>query len=140
MVKFAGQEIRHADELSRLVEIGAQPGGSGGAAHGSRRPVKLKLELDGSPMRIGITWRVDEAEPGTVLLTYVLPDSPAAKAGLAVGDRIYRVGGRNFADEKEFAERIRGQKSGPIEFTVERDGRIRRATIRFAAEELKRAA
>jgi len=54
-------------------------------------------------MRIGIAWRVDDAEPGILLLSYVLPDSPAAKAGLAIGDRIYRVAGRNFADEEATA-------------------------------------
>jgi hypothetical protein len=140
VVKFAGQEIRHADDLSQWVQIARNPVEVELWRTGSNALLKLKLELEGNPMRVGITWRVDEAEPGTVLLTYVLPDSPAAKAGLAIGDRIYRIGGRNFADEKEFAERLHGQKSGPIELSVERDGRIRRATIRFAAEELKHAA
>ena len=137
VVKFAGREIRHADELSQLLQIAHNPAEAEVWREGSNAPLTLKLELDGNPMRIGITWRVDEAEPGTVLLTYVMPDSPAAKAGLAAGDRIYRIGGRNFADEKEFAERVRGQKSGPIELSVERDGRIRHAVIRFAAEELR---
>jgi hypothetical protein len=140
VVKFAGREIRHADELSQLLQIAHNPAEAEVWREGSKAPLTLKLELDGNPMRIGITWRVDEAEPGTVLLTYVMPDSPAAKAGLAAGDRIYRIGGRNFADEKEFTQRVRGQKSGPIELSVERDGRIRHAVIRFAAEELRRAA
>jgi hypothetical protein len=140
VMQFAGRDIRNAEQLVRQIETAQNPVEAQVRRAGSSAPLKLKLELDGSPMRIGITWRVDEAEPGTVLLTYVLPDSPAAKAGLAAGDRIYRIGGRNFADEKEFAERVRSQKSGPIEFSVERDGRIRRATIRFMVEELKRAA
>lgn len=30
------------------------------------------------PLRVGISWRVDEAEPGTVVISHVVADSPAA--------------------------------------------------------------
>jgi hypothetical protein len=140
VVHFGGQAIRNRADLARLVETSQNPVEVQVRRGGVRDLVQAKLELDGNPMRIGITWCVDDAEPGTVLLSYVLPESPAAKAGLVVGDRIYQVAGRNFPDEQQFAERIRHHNSGPIEFSVERDGRIRRVTVRFAAEELKRAA
>jgi C-terminal processing protease CtpA/Prc len=140
VVRFAGQAIASAEQLSQRLQSTPNPIEVQVWRASAKEPRKLTLELDGNPMRIGIAWRVDDAEPGILLLSYVLPDSPAAKAGLAIGDRIYRVAGRNFADEKEFAQRIRNQKNGPIELSVERDGRIRRAIIRFAAEELKRAA
>ena len=66
------------------------------------KPLQLKLELPGSPLRWGITWRVDDAEPGVVILTHVVPGTPAARADLRVGDRICQVGGRDFADESGF--------------------------------------
>jgi len=38
--------------------------------------------LAGRPLRLGITWRVDDAEPGTIILTHVVPGTPAARAWL----------------------------------------------------------
>ena len=50
---------------------------------GTEKPLDVKVALLGSPLRWGILWRVDDAEPGTVILTHVVPGSPAARAGLA---------------------------------------------------------
>ena len=59
------------------------------------------------PLRLGISWRSDDAEPDTVILSQVAANSAAAAAGLRVGDRIYRVGGRDFADDAAFAQLAR---------------------------------
>ena len=64
----------------------------------------MVVQLPGAPLRWGIAWRLDDAEPGTIVLTYVVPGSPAANAGLRVGDRVYQVGGRDFADEATFVQ------------------------------------
>jgi hypothetical protein len=48
--------------------------------------------------RLGVAWREDSAEPGSVFLTRVVPDTPAAVAGLAVGDRIYELNGQPFTN------------------------------------------
>ena len=60
------------------------------------------------PPRLGITWRTDEAEPGSVYLTFVAAGSPATAAGLAVGDRIYAVNGQSFTDENDFRDVVLG--------------------------------
>ncbi len=48
--------------------------------------------------RLGITWRVDEADPGALVLIGVAADSPAAKVDLCPSDRIYQINGQDFAD------------------------------------------
>ena len=73
---------------------------------GEEEPLELAVELHGKPLRWGIVWRVDEAEPGAVILAHVIPGSPAALAGLGGGDRVYQVAGHDFADEAEFAQLI----------------------------------
>jgi hypothetical protein len=93
------------------------------------------------PLRLGIAWRLDEAEPGTIVVSHVLGGSPAAAAGLRVGDRVLQVAGRDFADEAAFAK-LAATLPGPLDLLVERDGRFQVLVLRFPAEagERKRAA
>ena len=84
-------------------------------------------------MRLGIAWRTDDAEPDTVIVSHVAAGSAAAAAGLRVGDRIYRVGGRDFADDAAFAQLAR-TLPGPLELLVERDGRLRTVVLQFNGE------
>ena len=76
------------------------------------------------PLRLGISWRLDDADPCTIVLSQVVAGSPAAVAGLNAGDRIYQIGGRDFADEAAFAK-LAKTLPGPIELLVERNGQIR---------------
>jgi hypothetical protein len=50
-----------------------------------------------------------------------------------VGDRIYRVGGRDFADDRAFVQLAR-TLPGPLELLVERDGRLKTITLHFPKE------
>ncbi len=90
---------------------------------GEAEPVKITVEPAGSPIRIGITWREDPAEPQTVLLTSVVPGSAAHQAGLEPRDRIYTLAGKPFADTNEFRDLI-SKLPSPIELTYERMGKI----------------
>jgi len=94
---------------------------------------------NGRPFRVGVTWRVDDAEPGTAVVIRVAPDSPAARAGLKPGDRIYQVAGRDFSDDTELFTRLT-TLPGPIKLLVEREGQLRTVEIQFAAEAQRRAA
>ena len=74
--------------------------------------------------RLGISWRTDEAEPGSVYLTHVAANSPAAAAGLAVEDRIYAVNGQPFADANEFRNAVVGLLDADVaEFTLQVESR-----------------
>ena len=139
IVQFAGREIRSGEDLSAAV-IGAESQASVAVRRpGNSEPIDLTVRLAGKPLRLGITWRVDDAEPGTIILTHVIPGSPAALGGLRTGDRIYQVGGRSFADDSEFAKTA-STLPGPLELLVERHGQLRTVVLHFKTEPLKRAA
>ena len=139
IVRFAGREIHSGDQLSGTVISAQNPASLVVRRPGRPEPLDLTVQLDGKPLRLGITWRVDDAEPGTIILTHVVPGSPAARGGLRLGDRIYQVAGRDFADEKEFIQ-LANALPEPLELLVERDGRLRTVVLYFETEPLKRAA
>ena len=109
------------------------------ARPGHPEPLQLSVELYGSPLRVGITWRVDEAEPGTVVLSGVVEGSPAARAGLKAGDRVYQVDGRSFADEEEFAQRVNAPPDA-LKLLIERQGQMLEVVVHLVEKPLKRAA
>jgi C-terminal processing protease CtpA/Prc len=140
IIQCAGREIQLDDDLIGAIMTADSPVKLSLKHKGEEKIADISVELPGQPLRLGITWRVDEAEPGTIILTHVVPSTPAARAGLQAGDRIYQVAGRDFADETAFVEMLRTQ-ADPLEFLVDRDGKLRTVLIQFKpAEQLKRAA
>ncbi len=55
---------------------------------------EVLVNLPGTPVRFGISWDQDRAEPSMVMLTRIVPGSAAEQAGLAAKDRVYQVDGR----------------------------------------------
>jgi len=139
IVQFAGQEIQTTGELVLAVMGAENPVPVVIERPGRAEPVRLTVNLAGGPMRLGVSWQVDEAEPGVVILTYVAPESPAAHAGLEVGDRIYQIAGRDFADDAEFAQ-LAKTLPGPIRLLVERRGRILMVEVPIDAVPVDRSA
>jgi hypothetical protein len=91
-------------------------------------PIIFPVPLDGGPTRLGISWRVNDAEPGVVTLSRVATQSPAYRAGLRSRDRIYEIAGTRFADSREFAQLAKTQPL-PFELVFERNGRLRHIRI-----------
>lgn len=88
----------------------------------------VTLALPGRPLRIGIEWRNDDAEPGSIILQQVLPESAAYRGGLRVGDRIKRVSNHTPANSAAFAKLLaRDQRQ--FTFEIERRGRFRQFQI-----------
>jgi hypothetical protein len=132
LVSVAGQPVRTAEEVAGSLMKAASPAVIGVARTAAGLPLEISIPLEGPPTRLGITWRTDDAEPGTVIVTSVAAGSPADRAGLIAGDRIYQVGGQDFTDDARFAELIRTQPS-PLAILVERDGRLRVIEVRLDA-------
>jgi hypothetical protein len=95
---------------------------------GSETPLLIKVRPSGEPVRVGIAWRGDEGEPGTLIVSQVIYGSPAHAAGVKVGDRIYSIGGQPFRSQDEFVARLDAATS-PLELLLERHGRLRTATL-----------
>jgi S1-C subfamily serine protease len=122
IVRFNGEAVRDSPQF-RLSVLHARSPVPIEVVRGSQGTRSLPLDLAGRPSRVGVSWRDDAAEPGTVLLTRVVPGSPGALAGLQPRDRIYSVAGRSFANSRELLELLSGTP-GPIEVLVERQGRL----------------
>jgi S1-C subfamily serine protease len=94
---------------------------------GGTEPTSIKLQLVGQPMRLGINWRIDDAEPNLVQIVRVVPGSPAANAGIRALERVCEVNGRGFSASDEFARLVAAD--GPLRLQVETQGRVRTVEV-----------
>lgn len=139
IVRFDGREIHAIDDL-----LGAVRGADSPALAVVRRgdqpdPLEVPVAIDGPPLKLGIAWRTDDAEPGTIIVTQVVPGSPAAAVGVRAGDRIYQVAGRDFRNEAHFVELV-ANPADLLELTIERDGQVRRVELQLRPTALRKAA
>jgi len=88
-------------------------------------------DLDGKRVRLGVRF---EPKDGAVGVAEVLPDSPAAAAGIKAGDVIAAVDGQKVADGGDLLVLLTPKKPGDsAELTVRRDGAERQVTVTFPA-------
>ncbi|MFM7107930.1 MAG: M20/M25/M40 family metallo-hydrolase [Planctomycetaceae bacterium] len=78
--------------------------------------------------RWGIGSRPDPGEAGAPVVVQVAPESPAAAAGLLVGDRIVAVDGTAPADHDDMIARMRAAK-GTVAIDVDRSGVVTRLEL-----------
>ena len=129
VVEIAGRRITSSHAMEGALATAPETTSMVVYRRGTAEPITLGVSLNGAPVRLGISWRTDAAEPAAVVLTHVIPETPAAWAGLQAGDRIYRLDGEDFAGEQQFAERV-GTASWPLRLTVERDGKVHTVEVR----------
>ena len=101
------------------------------ARPGVEEPLSLPIQLTGQPVRVGINWREDDAEPGVVILTGVVPGSAAAVAGLAAKDRLLEVNGERFTNANHLASLI-DKSPSPLQLMLERRGKLYSAELELA--------
>ena len=94
----------------------------------TKDPLSLTVNLNGKPMRVGMAWRSDSAEPGIATVVRVIPGTPAAHAGLRLRDRIYTAAGESLTRTGQLAEILK-RTTGSIDLAVERRGRIETITV-----------
>ena len=146
-INRAGPRVRHAHLLDIIVTAAnadTLPAYRTAGRFDSLATQKSRQQRDAAtsrgdwpgvaPPRLGITWRTDEAEPGSVYITHVAAGSPAAAAGLAAGDRVYEVNGQPFSKESDFRDTVYGLlDTSATEFTllVETRGHTRTLVVRL---------
>ncbi len=128
LLKFGDHEIASAEGLRRSVLAAKSPVPVEIERPGEATRRTATLELPGNPQRVGISWRVDDAEPDCVIINRVTPGSPADLAALHVNDRIYRIDGKQFTSGGAFRQLI-ADATGPIRLEIERSGRLSTAEI-----------
>lgn len=90
-----------------------------------------QIELAGSPQLLGVKLRFDLAEPGSPIITYVTPGSPADYAGLKKGDMIWSLNGVWPETEEDFFNELKKIKpqSEEMKLTRERTGQLEELTV-----------
>ena len=125
---FAGRLVRNGADLRSAVLAASSEADVVVERAGAPEPQTVKVTLSGGPVTLGVSWREDEAEPSSVLLTRVIAGSPADRAGLKARDRIYQVDGADFAGGDELLRYVR-QATGELELLVETSGRLRTVEV-----------
>lgn len=140
IVAYAGRPVSDGEQLRQFVLAtrGAVPvkvqRGEG------VDPIELMVKPAGEPVSMGVSWRSDDAEPGSVIVVRVTPGSPADRAGLRLYDRVYEVGGQRFKTSEEFRQ-LANSLASPVDFLTETRGQLRHVLLErleiIAAEESK---
>lgn len=123
LLRFAGRRVSDQQQFITDVLAAKNPVSVVVQRPGEEKPRELTVRLYGKPVRVGVSWRQDGAEPGTVLLTRVVPGSSAYLAGMKTGDRIYRVANKTFAGSDELLK-LFNEAEGTLEVLIERSGRL----------------
>jgi S1-C subfamily serine protease len=127
-VTFAGQQVGDAPTFRRLVLAAQNPVSATLARTGAGEPVAVTLNLAGSPVRLGLSWQTDDAEPAAVIVNRVIPGSAADQAGVRVGERIYRAAGQDVVDG-DVLRRVAAEAQGSLALEVESSGRVRTVEV-----------
>ena len=117
-VLFRQQVLAASTPLDLLVE---RPG------EGSRT---VTLKLYGAPIRVGLMTRQDPAEPGVMIVSHVVYGSPAALAGMQVGDRVSAVNGQSIVSVAEYNRQL-DDAADSLTFRLESRGQLRDATLKL---------
>lgn len=99
---------------------------------GAEAPVRLVIPLAGEPVKLGLSWREDPAEPRAVYVTRVVPYSPAAQAGIELLDRIYALDGVPIEGQADLLAKVRELLAGDattLRLETESRGLIRETVV-----------
>lgn len=125
--RFADHAVSDVADFRSLVVIADREVTATVQRPGRSEPLQLSVRLSGEPTRLGLAWRTDDAEPNSVILTQVLPHSPAALAGLKPLDRIHSFG-HQIANHAYLTQAATSQPL-PIQISFERDGVLAETSI-----------
>lgn len=101
-------------------------------------PVTLEIPLVGAPVRLGLSWREDPAEPNSVYVTRVVPYSPAARAGVKLFDRIYALNGDPIEGQDDLLAKVHellANSATALRLETESRGLVRETVVSLDAAE-----
>lgn len=114
--------LRSEEKLALAVERGGEQ-------------VNVDVPLAGERIVLGMSWREDAAEPGTVYITRVVPHSPADVADVKLFDRIYALEGEPIAGQADFLSRVQAllaAQATTLRLQIESRGQVREAIVSLA--------
>lgn len=123
--RFASHAVSDVADFRSLVVIADRDVTAMVKRPGRSESLELSVRLAGEPTHLGLSWRTDDAEPESVILTQVIPHSPAALAGLKPLDRLRTID-KHSATSDQISK---AAMSLPVTVTIERDGVITTKSI-----------
>ena len=119
LAHWSGGEV---DDLRTIIQTAKSPVAIRLQRSGIAEPIELNVELRGEPVRIGIAWQTDAALPEALVIVRVVPDSPADRVGLKIGDVVMSYSDRPITSDEEFRRQLLADQ-GPLSLRIERNGR-----------------
>ncbi|MBX3439901.1 MAG: PDZ domain-containing protein, partial [Planctomycetaceae bacterium] len=133
IVQFAGRVPAEVDDFAKAVMASGETVQLQIERDREPAPRDIIITLRGGPIRLGIQWRTDAAEPESVIVTRVVPGSPAADAGITIGDRISAGDGEENGATGAWLQAIATTPADTLLLRRERDGVVQDLTIRLLA-------
>jgi hypothetical protein len=130
IVEFAGKPLIDAERFLAQVWAADGPVPDVIRREGEKEPLKKQVELAGKPVRVGISWKMDDAEPGVAVLVRVMSGTPAGLAGLKAGDRIHKFAGVELPTSEELLK-LATTNPSPIEVVYERAGQVNTTSVKL---------
>ncbi len=96
--------------------------------------VEIELPLAGGPVRLGLSWRDDPAEPNSAYVTRVVPYSPAHQAGIKLFDRVHALNGEPIAGQADFLTKVRellATDAQELRLEIESNGLVTEREVSF---------
>lgn len=91
----------------------------------------FKSQITGNFVGVGI-YMIADKESGKVVIYYPIPNSPAEKAGIKVGDIILSVNDKEYPidDFNKMADDIKGEEGTEVKLKIEREGQQLEFTLK----------
>lgn len=121
-----GRSVKEAPDFRTLVMTA--PGEAVFRIRRQQTELQVPVALRGEPMLFGFRWTMDDAEPGSVIVTQVAAGSPADLAKLKPQHRIRAVGGKKIATRDDF-RKLLARTQNPVGLDVEFNGRFSSLSI-----------
>ncbi len=114
--------IRDGKKRDFKIQVGKLPGTSEEPAKASKPALQKKLGIEGQDLTPELRKQIGAKSKKGVVISNVLPDSPAALAGLRRGDLIVEANRKAIADTEQLREALKkGENKGNL-LVIERRG------------------
>ena len=125
VVAVNGTAVRNWNEV---VEAVTDASGDAIAIRTNRSEVRIPVGAAGQPTATDLIRAIDVALPPTI--GEIMPETPAARAGLRPGDSVVAIGGVPLRGWSELLERVSASPGKDLRFDVVRGGTIVPLTLR----------
>ncbi|HTN02577.1 M20/M25/M40 family metallo-hydrolase [Planctellipticum variicoloris] len=128
IVRLTGWSGGSIEDFRTAIQVARSPIQLVVRRNGKSEDIPLSGNLDGDAVRVGLSWQYDPAVPGCAIVWGVVPDSPAARAGLLAGDLLVRFNGRPVPPVSTLNQWLR-ESASPLQLDIERQGVLQRLEV-----------